>query len=360
MSTVQLQLSEHPLPPVTGSVGIAQGAYGDRGNLELVAPDPDDGFWVFWFNGDAVEHRSGAARGHWDAGLHVPTGSRLMSARISQVSFGPHFLEVVGRVETGSLHRWYWTPGHGFVAGGIIASAAGAKPARLVGSADRLITMRVDDAGVEVLTSGVERYPELSWHSSHVPVDGIATSVDIDVAPGVAPDISPGSDDIGSDRDAVHTDDGQSMPGVGLVVVDARARLLRPIGSAGWQLGTALPGEWRTAQIHFVNRTAAVLTGLDIDGRPVVAAVTLDHAAGSKPGCPDASLSDSCVDLGGPVDDIAACLSTLPTNPAAAEPARTLEVVTRTGTELHHLRFDADTLRPHRTGANAVRARTWN
>lgn len=63
MSTIAVELSERPLPPVTGSVGITQGGYGDRGNLELVAPDPDDGFWVFWFNGDALEHRSGAARG---------------------------------------------------------------------------------------------------------------------------------------------------------------------------------------------------------------------------------------------------------------------------------------------------------
>lgn len=338
MSTGQLQLSEHPLPPVTGSVSITQGAYGDRGNLELVAPHPDDGFWVFWFNGDALEHRAGAARGHWNSGLHVPTGSRLQSARISQVPFGPNFLEVVGRVESGSLHRWYWTPSDGFLAGGTVAATAGAGLARLVASPDRLTTMHVAAAGVEVLRSGVERYPALSWHASQVPVHGAATSVDLDVA---------------------QPDGGQSVPALGLVVVGSRAHLLRPVRATGWQVGTALPGEWRTAQIHVLDRAAAVLTGLDIDGRPVVAAVTLDRA-GSKPGCPDASLSDTFIRADGPVDDIAACLSTLPANLAAQEPARTLEVVTRTGTELHHLRFDADTLRVHRTGANAIRARMWN
>ncbi len=356
MSTVELQLSERPLPPVTGSIGITQGAYGDRGNLELIAPDPDDGFWVFWFNGDALEHRRGAARGHWNAGLHVRTGSRLLSARISQVAFGPDFLEVVGRVESGSLQRWYWTPGDGFLPGGTVVPTAAAQPARIVASGARLMTMCVGDAGVEVLTSGVQRYPELLWDHSHVAVDGLATSVDIDVAP----DIDPGSDIDSGAVGSGQPDDGPGVPALGLVVVDTRAHLLRPVRTTGWQLGTALPGEWRTAQIHVVDRAAAVLTGVDIHGRPVIGAVDLDRAGDSSGQCSDISLSGSLSYPAGPVDDLAACLSTLPANLVAPEPARTLEVVMRIGAELRHLRLDARALRPYRASAHAVRARVWH
>ena len=39
-----------------GPVGLAQGVYGARGNLELVACDAHDGLWVFWFNADHEDH----------------------------------------------------------------------------------------------------------------------------------------------------------------------------------------------------------------------------------------------------------------------------------------------------------------
>ncbi|MGO7984214.1 hypothetical protein ACC691_41005, partial [Rhizobium johnstonii] len=38
--------------PTSGAVSLAQGVYGARGNLELVACDSTDGLWVFWFNSD--------------------------------------------------------------------------------------------------------------------------------------------------------------------------------------------------------------------------------------------------------------------------------------------------------------------
>lgn len=279
-----------------------------------------------------------------NAGLHVHTGSRWVSARISQVAFGPNFLEVVGLAESGSLQRWYWTPGDGFLAGGTIASTAGGMPARIVACADRLTTMRLADAGIEVLTSDTERYPALHWRSRRVPVDGAATSLDLVVA---APTVS------------LQPAAAQFPHSSGLVVLDGRAHLLEPVDAMGWQLGPALPGEWRTAQIHFVDRSAAVLTGLDIDGNPLIGAVDLVHA-GSTHSWSDTSLAVPFTALAGPADDIAACLSTLPANLAAPQPARTVEVVLRTGTELRHLRFDADTLRPHRTSEHVVRARMWN
>lgn len=97
-----------------GVAGLTQSSYGKNGNLEFVCPDTDDGFWVFWFNGDNEDLEQGAAPGQWSGGLHIVSGTRMSSVNITQVPLGPNYLEVVS-VERQTASRLVWSPERGFV-----------------------------------------------------------------------------------------------------------------------------------------------------------------------------------------------------------------------------------------------------
>ena len=104
---------EAGLPKLRGAPGLTQGAYGERGNLELVVPDADDGLWVFWFNNDHSIGNLGAQPGGWSGGLRFACGTRYDGAAIVQSRHGPNWLEVVA-VGVGVARRYTWRPESGF------------------------------------------------------------------------------------------------------------------------------------------------------------------------------------------------------------------------------------------------------
>jgi len=117
------QLVVQDWPPVAGRPGLAQGRYGQRGNLELVVPAVDDGLWVGWFNTDLDETFTGAAVQRWSGALRFAPGHRYVSADVTQVDAGPDHLEVVALTDDGTLRRHVWSPQHGFVDHGALAVA---------------------------------------------------------------------------------------------------------------------------------------------------------------------------------------------------------------------------------------------
>lgn len=159
--------------PIAGRVSLAQGVYGARGNLELVACDATDGLWVFWFNADGPDDpldTPDVPPGHWSAGLAFASGSRYRDAQIVQSTSGPDHLEVLALTDAGVLESWYWSPGPGFVRRGTDA-AASVRRFRLA-HRDGILTADVErqDGTTAVLTSGVEHYPQRIWEA----VDGVA------------------------------------------------------------------------------------------------------------------------------------------------------------------------------------------
>ncbi|MFT4083744.1 MAG: hypothetical protein QM638_14275 [Nocardioides sp.] len=154
------------LPPVGGLPGLTQGAYGTRGNLELVVPAVDTGFWVLWFNADEHDERSGAAVGCWSGGLHVETDDRLTAVTISQIEAGPRFLEVT-LLGGDTARRMFWCPERGFVAGGVLEPAAAAvAPIRELAGA--MTTMITTTDGRTLWLRG-EGYPEPAWAATPAP-----------------------------------------------------------------------------------------------------------------------------------------------------------------------------------------------
>jgi len=161
-------LRTEDLPPLAGRPGVAQGSYGERGNLELVCPDPDNGFWVLWWNADRTDARSGARPGAWSGGLLVPTGHRHTSAAITQLQRGPAYLEVVLAGPEG-VHRTTWSPEGGFWPVGQVAVA---------GSASRVVEPPLGDAlhllvgspsSVLHLHGSTTEYPAVDWAASPLP-----------------------------------------------------------------------------------------------------------------------------------------------------------------------------------------------
>jgi hypothetical protein len=157
------------LPALVGRPGLAQGVYGDVGNLELVAPAADRGFWVFWFNADEIEHRQGAAVGEWSGGLHVDTGGALNAAHISQVAAGPGFLEVLAVATGGALQRLHWTPADGFVDDGALARDVRCTSA-MVETRDGALHALAVDAGGRLLHlhATAVGYPQVDWRQKVV------------------------------------------------------------------------------------------------------------------------------------------------------------------------------------------------
>lgn len=171
------------LPPVTGSPGLTQGRYGAAGNLELVIPAVDDGLWVFWFNADPVDARSGAAAGEWSTGLHFGAGAPVADARISQMDAGPNYLEVLARSGT-QVRRHVWTPSDGFVDRGnlpvrVTADVTAVSAVVEVGTAVHVLAGTADGRLVH-LSAGLDSYPDLDWHCAAMrAIDDPVEAVDL-------------------------------------------------------------------------------------------------------------------------------------------------------------------------------------
>lgn len=224
------------LPPVRGAPGLAQGAYGDAGNLELVVPDRERGFWCFWWNADPVDSQASTLVGAWSGGLHVD-GGRLDAVRVTQVQSGPRFLEVAG-VGGDALLRWYWTPSDGFVSAGTVATSVLSASAVVEDDDHRLHAIVVGTAGtVTHLSAPPDGYPEVTWDAHAVDDQPGGTSVDLVPAPG-----------------------GGLL--ALLVGGDGRARCLHNDGR--WREEPGPPGTWRTASL--VGGDAVMAVGLDRSG----------------------------------------------------------------------------------------------
>ena len=161
-----LRQAEADPPPTVGRPGVTQGRYGERGNLELVVPAASGGFWVFWWNADPVDHRSGAVRGRWSGGLHrqLPgrgDGDRV--ARIAQVRPGPDFLEVLA-LRAGAVRRLHWTPQDGFVDDGDVATGCADVSAPVeAGAALVVLTVGADGGLAQGSAALGSSYPDLAW-----------------------------------------------------------------------------------------------------------------------------------------------------------------------------------------------------
>lgn len=216
------------LPPLTGSPGMAQGSYGDVGNLELLVPAAGGGLEVFWFNADAVEHRHGAARGCWSGALHVFGHEDVRIARISQVAAGPRFLEALAVTRDGSLHRLYWTPTDGFVAAGILASDVIAASAVVEAQASLHLLAVHSDGTVVQLHAPLTDYPTVTWRTRRVARGATAVAL------------------------------GASLTAA--VLVDGAARVMRYDGD--WQLARTVAGPWTDIAL-----AGELVLGLDASGQ---------------------------------------------------------------------------------------------
>lgn len=216
------------LPPLAGSAGLTQGAYGDVGNLELVSPAADGGLWVFWFNADEVEHRQGAARRCWSGGLHVFAGHEVTAARISQVASGPRFLEALALTADAELHRLYWTPTEGFVHAGVLAPDVVAASATVEAHGALHVLVVGLDATVSHLQAPLAGYPAVRWTSRSIAPRASALAL--------GPDLS------------------------AVLVVDGQAHVLRY--DDRWQPARTVPGPWRDIAL-----AGEYVLGLDADGR---------------------------------------------------------------------------------------------
>ncbi|MFS0912198.1 hypothetical protein AB3M89_10430 [Microbacterium sp. 179-I 3D2 NHS] len=159
-----------------GPVSLAQGVYGARGNLELVACDAADGLWVYWFNADHEDDPPATPDvppGQWSAGLAFAEGRRYIDAQIVQSSLGPDHLEVLALTAEGVLESWYWSAGPGFQRRDAEA-AASVRRFRLT-HRDGVLHAHVEhtDGTGAVVESRGEDYPGRAWHEvDRIPVVG--------------------------------------------------------------------------------------------------------------------------------------------------------------------------------------------
>lgn len=190
-------LSVGPKRLTTGAVSLVQGAYGDRGNLELVACDTADGLWVFWFNADleaASLQSPEVPPGSWSSGLPFAAGRRYLDAAILQSALGPDHLEVLALDEDHVLESWFWSPGPGFQKRDLPAAVEVSR----FGASHQAGTLRLtveDTAGAIMhLFSPPDGYPLRAWMPTGdgpgLPDDATSAVV----AAGVDPDaIEPGT-----------------------------------------------------------------------------------------------------------------------------------------------------------------------
>ncbi|WP_407562850.1 hypothetical protein [Streptomyces sp. 184] len=160
-------LTDVAFPKLLGAPGLAQGRYGERGNFELVAPDPDDGLWVFWHNNDlpvpGAATVPGPPPGRWSGGLHFARGHRFDSVCVLQSRNGPDHLELLAREST-VVHRFRWSPAPAFTHEGELPVRAGGAPA-LAETPDGTLHALVPlpDGGATWLTARPDTYPALDW-----------------------------------------------------------------------------------------------------------------------------------------------------------------------------------------------------
>lgn len=149
-----------------GPVCLAQGVYGARGNLELVACDAADGLWVFWFNADLDTDPLATPEvppGAWSAGLRFAEGHRYVDAQIVQSALGPDHLEVLALTPEGALHSWFWSAGPGFQRRVTDAAAGVARFALVHESGVLRVTIEDADGAVRHVTSPPRGYPSRGW-----------------------------------------------------------------------------------------------------------------------------------------------------------------------------------------------------
>lgn len=150
-----------------GPVGLAQGVYGARGNLELVACDAVKGLWVFWFNADGTDDPQAAPDvppGTWSAGLAFGDGIRYVDAQIAQSTLGPDHLEVLALTADHTLQSWYWSPGPGFQRRPVDA-ARGVRRFRMMHEAGELhVAVQRTDGTSAIASSPTVGYPDRYWH----------------------------------------------------------------------------------------------------------------------------------------------------------------------------------------------------
>ena len=155
--------------PTRGPASLAQGVYGARGNLELVACDAQDGLWVFWFNADWPSDPPAAPDvppGTWSAGLHFAAGRSYTDAVILQSTLGPDHLEVLALGQDGVLESWYWSPGPGFQrrAGDVASSVSDFVAEHDSGTV--WVSVEHGDGSVEHAVSDAAGYPDRIWRRS--------------------------------------------------------------------------------------------------------------------------------------------------------------------------------------------------
>ncbi|WP_157543539.1 hypothetical protein [Microbacterium sp. CCH5-D1] len=158
----------------SGPVSLAQGVYGTRGNLELVACDTADGLWVFWFNADHPDDpldTPDVPPGRWSAGLSFASGRRYLDAQIVQSTLGPHHLEVLARNDEGSLESWFWSPGPGFARRDTDAAASVSRFRLTHQDGVLRVDLAREDGTTAVLSSGVDGYPDRTWMPVDEPAD---------------------------------------------------------------------------------------------------------------------------------------------------------------------------------------------
>ncbi|WP_143109767.1 hypothetical protein [Agromyces sp. CF514] len=152
--------------PTAGPVSLAQGVYGARGNLELLACDADDGLWVFWFNADLDSdplETPDVPPGSWSAGLHFAAGHRYVDALIVQSTLGPDHLEVLALDADGVLQSWYWSPGPGFQRRETDAATHVVRFAAVHAVGVLRLTVEGAEGDAHHLVSTAAGYPERSW-----------------------------------------------------------------------------------------------------------------------------------------------------------------------------------------------------
>lgn len=154
-------------PPVSrGGIGLAQGRYGVRGNLELVLCDEQDGLWVLWFNTDppgTSPEPGGPPPGAWSGALRFATGRRYDEVGVLQSRHGPHHLELLARAGD-TPHRLRWSPEAAFTT----EQPPPAAPTRTVAqteTADGTLWTGVlgADGAPRLLRADTTSYPHLTW-----------------------------------------------------------------------------------------------------------------------------------------------------------------------------------------------------
>ncbi|MEV8313519.1 hypothetical protein AB0Q95_05035 [Streptomyces sp. NPDC059900] len=187
-----------PPPASRGGIGLAQGCYGLRGNLELVLCDEQDGLWVLWFNSDPQDtapEPGGPPPGEWSGALRFATGRRYDEVGVLQSRHGPHHLELLTR-SSDSAYRLRWSPEQAFTA----EQPPPSTPARAVGTAETengtLWTgILTEDGRPRLLRADTTAYPRLTWAddtpAAELPTDDRWTAMTLAAGAGAGP--GPGS-----------------------------------------------------------------------------------------------------------------------------------------------------------------------